>query len=70
MSRDNLQAKGNVIELLSDGVCRVELPNGHRCIARASGDHRLNFIRLANGDTVDLEFHPYDLSRDRIIVST
>ena len=65
-----LRARGKVVELLNRGACRVELPNGHRCIARASGEHRLNFIRLAPGDRVQLEFHPYDLSRGRIILPT
>jgi len=64
MSRDNLQARGNVIELLSDGVYRVELPNGHRCIARA-GKEDSTMYRL--GDSVLVAFHPYDLSRARIV---
>ena len=66
--RDNLQVKGTVIEVLKHGAYRVELANGHRCIARASGEHRLNFIRLFPGDRVQLEFHPYDLSRGRIVL--
>jgi len=57
-----------VTEVLAHGAYRVELANGHRCIARASGEHRLNFIRLSPGDRVQLEFHPYDLSRGRIIL--
>ena len=65
---NQLQARGTVIEILHHGAFRVELANGHRCIARTSGEHRLNFIRLACGDHVQLEFHPYDLSRGRIIV--
>ncbi len=70
MANDNqIRARGTVIEILKHGAYRVELPNGHRCIARASGDHRLNFIRISAGDQVQLEFHPYDLSRGRIIVS-
>jgi translation initiation factor IF-1 len=64
---NQLQARGTVIEILNHGAYRVELANGHRCIARASGEHRLNFIRLSTGDHVQLEFHPYDLSRGRII---
>jgi translation initiation factor IF-1 len=66
---NQLQARGTVVEVLKHGAYRVELANGHRCIARASGEHRLNFIRLSDGDRVQIEFHPYDLSRGRIIVS-
>jgi translation initiation factor IF-1 len=65
---NQIRAHGTVIEILKHGAYRVELANGHRCIARASGDLRLNFIRLLAGDRVQLEFHPYDLSRGRIIV--
>jgi translation initiation factor IF-1 len=65
---DQIHARGTVVEILKHGAYRVELANGHRCIARASGEHRLNFIRLTAGDKVSLEFHPYDLSRGRIIL--
>jgi translation initiation factor IF-1 len=68
MNANQIQARGTVIEILKHGAYRVELPNGHRFIARASGEHRLNFIRLSTGDRVQLEFHPYDLSRGRIIL--
>ena len=66
-SANHIRAKGTVVEILKHGAYRVQLANGHRCIARASGEHRLNFIRLSPGDPVQLEFHPYDLSRGRII---
>jgi translation initiation factor IF-1 len=66
---NQIHARGTVVEVLKHGAYRVALVNGHRCIARASGDHRLNFIRLCPGDHVQLEFHPYDLSRGRIIVT-
>jgi translation initiation factor IF-1 len=67
---NQIQARGTVVEVLKQGAYRVELSNGHRCIARASGDLRLNFIRLAAGDRVQVEFHPYDLSRGRILTPT
>jgi translation initiation factor IF-1 len=66
-ARDNIQAQGTVTELLKDGACRVELANGHRCIARPLREHRLDFAGLSPGDCVRLEFHPYDLSRGRIV---
>jgi translation initiation factor IF-1 len=65
--RDNIQTRGTVTEILKDGAYRVELANGHRCIARASREHRLDFTDLSLGDRVQLEFHPYDLSRGRIV---
>jgi translation initiation factor IF-1 len=64
---NEIQARGTVVEDLKHGAYRVELANGHRCIARASRDDRLDFNDLAPGDRVQLEFHPYDLSRGRIV---
>jgi translation initiation factor IF-1 len=49
--------------VLERGAYRVELPNGHRCIARAEK----NASDMAVGDAVKLAFHPYDLSRGRIL---
>jgi translation initiation factor IF-1 len=63
-----IQSRGTVVEILKHGAYRVELSNGHRCIARASGELRLNFVRLSPGDRVQIEFHPYDLSRGRIVL--
>ncbi len=65
---NQLRAKGRVVDILKQGTFRVQLPNGHRCIARASGELRLSFIRLGLGDQVLLEFNPYDLSRARIVL--
>jgi translation initiation factor IF-1 len=64
--RDHLQAQGTVREILRDGACRVELANGHRCIARPGPREAAAFLP---GDTVLLAFHPYDLSRARIILA-
>jgi translation initiation factor IF-1 len=53
--------------VLPDGVYRVELPNGHRFLAYTAGKLRLNFIRIAQGDTVTVQMSPYDLSKGCII---
>jgi translation initiation factor IF-1 len=66
-SRDSIEVKGTVIDVLRQGAYRVELANGHRCIAKTSGEVRLNFIKFSSGDRVTVEFHPYDLSRARIV---
>jgi translation initiation factor IF-1 len=66
-SGNQLQAKGTVVEVLKHGAFRVGLANGHRCIARVSGNLRLEFVRLGVGSPVQLEFNPYDLTRARIV---
>jgi translation initiation factor IF-1 len=66
-ARDCIEDAGAVIEVLRDGAYRVELANGHRCIARTTGQARANALAFSPGDRVTLEFHPYDLSRARIV---
>lgn len=66
-SGNQIHAKGTVVEVLKHGAYRVQLTNGHRCIARTSGELRLSFERFGLGDAVQLEFNPYDLSRARIV---
>lgn len=58
-----IQVEGRVVEVLPDTKFRVELPNGHRILAHVSGKMRLQFIRIALGDTVTVEMSPYDLSK-------
>jgi translation initiation factor IF-1 len=62
MSANQIRADGIVVELMGREACRVELPNGHRCIARAPKG-----IEIAVSDRVTVEFHPYDLSRGWIV---
>jgi translation initiation factor IF-1 len=64
---DAFQVEGVVVEMLPNRTCRVELANGHRLLAYATGKARANFAAVA-GDKVKLELSPYDLSEGRIIV--
>ncbi len=48
---------------------RVELSNGHRVLAYATGKAKLSFV-AKTGDKVKLQMSPYDLSEGRIIVET
>jgi len=64
---ESLEVEGVVTEALPNAMFRVELPNGHKVLAHASGKIRMNFIRILPGDKVKLELSPYDLSRGRIV---
>jgi len=64
--RDVIEVEGTVVEPLPNGMFRVELENGHRILAHASGKIRMHFIRILPGDRVTLELSPYDLTRGRI----
>ncbi|MCE0485182.1 MAG: translation initiation factor IF-1 [Methylacidiphilales bacterium] len=63
---DRIVAPAVVVEVLRNGACRVELANGHRAIARLARDCSVNANALSSGSSVQVQFHPYDLSRGYI----
>ena len=63
---DVIEVEGTVTEALPNTQFRVELENGHNVLAHISGKMRMNYIRIAPGDKVQVELTPYDLSRGRI----
>ncbi len=68
MSREGaIKIEGTVVEVLPNSLFRVALPNGHRILAHISGKMRLNFVRIAAGEKVNLEMSPYDLSKGSIV---
>lgn len=64
--KEAIEVEGNVAEALPNAMFRVDLPNGHKVLAHASGKIRLNFIRILPGDRVLVELSPYDLTKGRI----
>jgi translation initiation factor IF-1 len=66
-SKDFLEFKGKVTELLPSATFKVKLDNGHEILAHLSGKMRLNKIRLLPGDEVKVQMTPYDLTKGRII---
>jgi len=60
-------ALGTVLESLPNAVFKVQLENGHKILAHISGKIRINLIKIIPGDTVQIEFSPYDLDKGRII---
>jgi translation initiation factor IF-1 len=46
---------------------RVELENKHKIIAYLGGKMRKNDIKIIQGDRVDIEMSPYDMTRGRVI---
>jgi translation initiation factor IF-1 len=66
--KEAISVEGRVVEVLPNSLFRVELANGHRFMAHTSGKMRLNFIRLAVGDKVNVQMSPYDLSKGCIIL--
>lgn len=65
-SKDFIEMRGLITELLPAGSFRVKLENEQEIIGYLSGRMRMNKIRLAVGDQVRIELTPYDLSKGRI----
>lgn len=65
-SKDFIEMKGEVIELMPSTTFKVRLENGHEILAHLSGRMRMNKIKLLPGDYVRLEISPYDLTKGRI----
>lgn len=60
--------EGVISEVLRNTQYRVQLENFEKpVLASLSGRMRQNNIKVLAGDTVELEFSPYDLSRGRIV---
>ena len=61
-----LSFSGIVEDLLPNAMFRVKLENGHIVTAHAAGKLRKNIIRVLQGDKVQVEMTPYDLTKGRI----
>jgi len=64
---DVIKMEGIVTEVLPNTQFRVQIENFEKSVlANLSGRMRQNNIKVLTGDTVELEFSPYDLNRGRI----
>lgn len=65
-SKDFIEMKGVVVELLPAGCFRIKLENGQEIRGFLSGRMRMHKIRILPGDEVKMEITPYDLTKGRI----
>lgn len=62
-----INVKGTVTQALPNAMFRVELDDtGMEILCSISGKMRMYNIRIIEGDRVEIEMSPYDLSRGRI----
>ncbi|OGY42419.1 MAG: translation initiation factor IF-1 [Candidatus Buchananbacteria bacterium RBG_13_36_9] len=66
-SKNFIEMRGVVAELLPAGSFRVKLENGQEVLGFLSGKMRMHKIRILPGDEVKMELTPYDLTKGRII---
>jgi translation initiation factor IF-1 len=63
-----IRAEGSIVDVLPNTTYRVKLQNTETVVyAYSSGKIRQNNIKILLGDTVTLEFSPYDLTKGRIV---
>ncbi|MDC4162964.1 translation initiation factor IF-1 [Mycoplasma bradburyae] len=67
MKDTNLSIKGVVKEIIKGDKFKVLLENNLLIEAHVSGKIRMHKIRILPGDSVEVEFSPYDLTKGRII---
>jgi len=65
---DVIKMEGVIAEVLPNTMYRVQIDKFEQpVLASLSGRMRQNNIKVLLGDSVELEFSPYDLSRGRIV---
>ncbi len=63
---EGLRMDGKVIDVLPNAMFRVVMNAGPTVIGYISGRMRQHDIKILLGDTVEIEFSPYDLTKGRI----
>lgn len=63
---ESLKMDGKVMEVLPDTKFRITLETGQTVMGYLSGKMRQHTIKILTGDTVEIEFSPYDLTKGRI----
>ena len=67
MKEEAIKMEGIIVEVLPNTSYRVKLENFEKpVLATLNGRMRQNNIKVLEGDIVELEFSPYDLTRGRI----
>lgn len=63
------KVKGKIVETLPGTKFKVEIDlkgQTHTLMGHISGRMRMNYIKLQQGDQVEVEVSPYDLTKGRI----
>lgn len=62
-----IRLEGEIIDVLPNATFKVKLSGGQTVLGYISGKMRQNEIRILDGDRVEVEVSPYDLSKGRIV---
>jgi len=61
-----IKIEGIVVDVLPNATFRVEINSGQKILGYISGKMRKHEIRILDGDRVEIELSPYDLTKGRI----
>ena len=61
-----IKIEGEITDVLPNAMFKVKLKTGTVVLGYISGKMRQNEIRILDGDRVEIEMSPYDLSKGRI----
>lgn len=64
--QEGVKVDGEVVDVLPNATFKVKLNTGTVILGYISGKMRQNEIRILDGDRVELELSPYDLTKGRI----
>lgn len=64
---EGIKMDGRVVDVLPNAMFKVEMNPANTVIGYVSGRMRQHDIKILLGDTVSVEFSPYDLTKGRII---
>jgi translation initiation factor IF-1 len=62
-----IRIEGVVVDTLPNATFKVEINGGQKVLGYISGKMRQHEIRILDGDKVELELSPYDLTKGRIV---
>jgi translation initiation factor IF-1 len=63
---EGIKMDGKVIDVLPNAMFKVVMETGPTIVGYISGRMRKHDIKILLGDTVEVEFSPYDLTKGRI----
>lgn len=63
---DSIKMEGEIVDVLPNATFKVQLQSGQTVLGYISGKMRQNEIRILDGDKVEMELSPYDLTKGRI----
>jgi translation initiation factor IF-1 len=64
--QEGIKIDGEVVDVLPNATFKIKLKTGAIILGYISGKMRQNEIRILDGDRVELEVSPYDLTKGRI----